>query len=94
MKGWRWGILLFELLLLALTLVLPQVDPPDFAFHRGTGPILARSRVSAPPVLAALTVPTLSQPLTQFGNGEDQRLGFVSDSIPQSLLSLLCTLLC
>jgi hypothetical protein len=33
MKGWRWGILLFELFLFALILVLPQVDLPDFAFH-------------------------------------------------------------
>src|ERR1700757_2272272 len=92
MKGWRWGILLFELFLLALILVLPQVDLPDFAFHRGTAPILARSRVSAPPVLNAVTVPTQSQPMTQFGNGEEQRLGFVSHAIPRSLLSLLCTL--
>ena len=94
MKGWRWGILLFELFLFVLILVLPQVDLPDFAFHRGTAPIVARSQVCAQPVLTAVTVPTQSQPMTQFGNGEEQRLGFVSYAIPRSLLSLLCTLLC
>jgi hypothetical protein len=94
MKGWRWGILLFELFLFALILVLPQVDLPDFAFHRGTAPIIAKSQFSAPPVLTAVTVPTQSQPLKTFGNGEGQLLGLVSDAIPRSLLSLLCTLLC
>jgi hypothetical protein len=94
MKGWRWGILLFELFLFALILVLPQVDLPDFAFHRGTAPIVARSQVCAQPVLTAVTVPTLSQPTKQFGNGEERHLGLVSHALPRSLLTLLCTLLC
>ncbi len=94
MKGWRWGILLFELFLFALILVLPQVDLPDFAFHRGTAPIVARSQVCAQPVLTAVTVPTLSQPKKQFVNGEERHLGLVSHVLPRSLLTLLCTLLC
>ena len=94
MKGWRWGILLFELFLLALILVLPQVDLPDFDFHRGAGPILTRSRVSPRPVLTAVTVPLRAQPIEQFDNGEKQRSGLVSHAIPRSLLSLLCTLIC
>jgi len=94
MKGWRWGILISELLLFALILVLPQVDLPDFAFHRGTAPIVARSRVSAPPVLTAVKVPTTSRPTIQFGHGDKQRFRLTNHVIPRSLLSLLCTLLC
>ena len=94
MKRWRWGILLFEVFLFALILVLPQVDLPDFAFHGGTAPIIARSRASAPPVLTDVTVPTLSQPIKQFSDLEDQRLGLVVYATQRSLLSLLCTLLC
>ena len=93
MKRWRWGILLFELFLFVLILVLPQVDLPEFAL-RGTAPIVARSRVSAPPVLTAATVPTQSQPTTELGDREEQRLVLVIHATPRSLLSLLCILLC
>ena len=94
MKRWRWGILLFELFLFVLILVLPQVDLPEFALRGGTAPIVARSRVSAPPVLTAVTAPTQSQPTTEFGNREEKRLVLVIHATPRSLLSLLCTLLC
>ena len=94
MKGWRWGILLFELFLFALILVLPQVDLPDFAFHRGTAPIVAKSQVCTRPVLTAVTLPTPSQPTKQFDNGKERPSGLVSHALPRSLLTLLCTLLC
>lgn len=94
MKGWRWGILLFELFLFAVILVLPQVDLPDFAFHRGTAPIVARARVSAPPVLSAVTVPTKSRPTIQFSKADKQQFRLVNQGIPRSLLTLLCTLIC
>jgi hypothetical protein len=94
MKGWRWGILLFELFLFALILVLPQVDLPDFTFHGGTAPIVAKSRVSAPPVLTAVAVPTRSRPTIQFSKGDKQRFKLVNHAIPRSLLSLLCSFLC
>jgi hypothetical protein len=94
MKRWRSGILLFELFLFVLILVLPQVELPDFAFHSGTAPIIARSRVSAPPVLTAVTVPTQARPIKQFGNGTEQRLRLATHATPRSLLALLCTLLC
>lgn len=94
MKGWRWGILIFELFLFALILILPQVDLPDFAFHGGTAPIVSRARVSAPPVLTAVTVPTKSRPTIQLSKADQQQLTLVNHAIPQSLLTLLCTLLC
>lgn len=94
MKGWRWGVLLFELFLFALILILPQVDLPDFTFHGGTAPIAAKARVSAPPLLTAVTVTTLPRPTRQFGQGDTQRSRLVDRAIPQSLLPLLCTFLC
>lgn len=94
MTKWRWGILLFELFLLLLILFLPQVDLPDFAFHGGTAPIIARSRVCAQPLLTVETGPTQPQSIKQFGNREGHRLRFVLHETPRSLLSLLCSLLC
>ena len=94
MKGWRWGILLFELFLFALILVLPQVDLPDFTFHGGTAPIVAKARVSAPPLLTAVSITALSRPTVQFSPGDTQAVRHVDGAIPQSLLSLLCTFLC
>ncbi len=47
MRWWRWALLLFELCLFALVLVLPQVDLPDFAFHGGTAPVVAKSKLSS-----------------------------------------------
>jgi len=52
MKGWRYGLLIFELFLFALILVLPQVDLPDFTFPGGTAPIAARSKLSPPSVFS------------------------------------------
>lgn len=54
MKPWRWALLIFELFLFALILVLPQVDLPDFAFHRDSAPIVAKSKLSSAPVLGKL----------------------------------------
>jgi hypothetical protein len=94
MKGWRWGILLFEFFLFALILVLPQVDLPDFTFHGGTAPIVAKARVSSPPLLTAVTVTTMSRPTIHFSQGDTQRFGLADHATPQSLLTLLCTFLC
>lgn len=47
MNRWRWALLIFELLLIALILVLPQVDLPDYTFHGGTAPVAAKARVSS-----------------------------------------------
>ncbi len=45
MKRWQLLILIFELVLFAAILVLPQVALPDLAFHEGTAPVAAHSRV-------------------------------------------------
>ena len=94
MKRWRWGILLFELFLLVLILVLPQVNLPDFDLHRGAALTLARSRVSPPPVFAVVLLPAQYQQMKQFGKQKEWRSGPERHLIPRSMLSLLCTLLC
>ena len=94
MKLWRWTLLGFELFLLALILVLPQVDLPDFTFHGGTAPVVAKAKVCSPPILSSITTPgnsRLPQPL------RESRTESVRHAIPlkqHALLSLLCTLLC
>ncbi len=51
MSRWKWILLIFELVLFVVILILPQVDLPDFTFHNGTAPIVAKARISTPPVL-------------------------------------------
>jgi hypothetical protein len=56
-KPWGLFVLLSWLLLITLILVLPQVDLPDTAFHRGTAPVDVHSRItSAPGLLSASAV--------------------------------------
>ncbi|HWY54709.1 MAG TPA: hypothetical protein VNZ03_09615 [Terriglobales bacterium] len=94
MKLWRWTLLVFELFLFALILVLPQVDLPDFTFHGGTAPVVAKAKVCSPPVLSSITTPghsRLPQPLREKRNEPVRRAIPLK---PQGLLSLLCILLC
>lgn len=94
MKSWRWTLLGFELFLFALILVLPQVDLPDFTFHGGTAPVVAKAKVCSPPVLSSITSPghsRLSQPIRE-SRTEPIRHAILRK--PHTLLSLLCTLLC
>jgi len=94
MRWWRWALLLFELCLFALILVLPQVDLPDFAFHGGTAPVVAKSKLSSAPVLssgAAAVQARLPQRVREIRNQSIRPAVRLKLS---SLLSLLCTLLC
>lgn len=50
MSRWKWALLIFELALFTVILILPQVELPDFTFHNGTAPVVAKTRVSSPPV--------------------------------------------
>ena len=94
MKCWRWTLLGFELFLFALILVLPQVDLPDFTFHGGTAPVVAKAKVCSPPVLSSITCPghsRLAQPIRESRTEPVRRAISLK---PHTLLSLLCTLLC
>ena len=94
MKRWRWALLVFELFLFALILVLPQVDLPDFAFHRGSAPIVAKSKLSSSPLLVIVATPVQPRSLQETGRAENQHIARVFGFRTHSLLSLLCTLLC
>lgn len=93
MKRWRWALLLFELFLFALILILPQVDLPDFTFHGGTAPVVAKARVSPVPVRAMATstrTPTAERVFCGLVHAAVLEISPGSDS----RLSLLCTLIC
>jgi hypothetical protein len=57
--------------LMVLILVLPDVDLPDTAFHRGTSPVALHSEATAPPavvtVTAALQVPDVAEEYQPLG---------------------------
>jgi uncharacterized protein (DUF58 family) len=94
MKRWQWALLIFELALFALILVLPQVELPEFAFQRGTAPIVAKARLSFTPVHAAVAL----QHQILIPGSILESLGEARLVLPparsQTRLSLLCTLIC
>ena len=94
MKRWRWVLLILELFLFALILVLPQVDLPDFAFHRGSAPIVAKAKVSSPTVLSGVTAPTNLPSPQHIAKAQTQQITPVVHSTSHSLLSLFCAFLC
>jgi len=52
-------ILLMSLFaLIVLILILPDIDLPDTAFHRGTAPVVEHSRTSSAPGLLTVRIPT------------------------------------
>jgi len=95
MKRWQWALLIFELVLFAVILILPQVDLPEFAFHCGTAPIAAKSRVSSPPVqgfTAPLSLPSTSTSRLHEAAPDADSGAAVPDS--DLRLSVLCVRLC
>jgi hypothetical protein len=94
MKRWQLVILIFELVLFAAILVLPQVALPDFTFHGGTAPVAAHSRVchAIPGTAIAVAHQTLIPEPVVLETGE------VAGSLPpaslHSRLSQLCVLIC
>jgi hypothetical protein len=56
MRRWQVSILIFELVLFAAILVLPQVALPAFTCHGGTAPAAAHARVSDPATRIAIAV--------------------------------------
>jgi hypothetical protein len=93
LKRWQWILLLFELVLFAVILILPQVDLPDFTFHKGTAPVAAHAEASSAPVRAVsgIVVPVL--PALK----AEARAELRNVLSPPSLdyrLSSLCTLIC
>jgi len=50
-------LLLFILVVIGLTQVLPQVDLPDTAFHEDTAPVVTKFRATSAPVAPVTTAP-------------------------------------
>lgn len=95
MTRWRWTLLIFELSLIALILVLPQVDLPDFTFHGGTAPVAAKARLSSASTGAGVNVSQARVVLPSRVLESDQEKGRVTSSSDSGvLLALLCTFLC
>jgi hypothetical protein len=95
MTRWRWALLIFELLLIALILVLPQVDLPDYTFHSGTAPVAAKARVSSASSGSGVSLAhvRVHLPARQLEKHQESG-GVVGSSNSGVLLAMLCTFLC
>jgi len=92
MQRWRLALLIFELVLFAVILILPQVDLPDFTFHGGTAPVTAKARVTPLPLRAmAAPLPTGAIELSERSQGAAET---TVSSASHSRLSLSCVLTC
>ncbi len=94
MKRWTMALLLFELILFAIILILPQVELPEFAFRAGAAPVLAKASVTAPPAslsLEATTTIPLPEHVLRPLPGEEELL---TTARSESQLIRLCALLC
>jgi hypothetical protein len=94
MKRWQVAVLIFELLLFAAILILPQVALPDFTFHDGTAPVLAHARVcdhAAATSVAVAPRAVDSTPVIHLCNEVTDRS---ADSEDDTRLSRLCVLIC
>jgi len=94
MKRWQLVFLIFELVLFAAILVLPQVALPDFTFHGGTAPVAAHSRIchAVPGTVIAAILQTLIP--DQTAHGRSEIAGSFSPPALHSRLSRLCVLIC
>jgi len=83
------------LLCIVLLQVLPQVDLPDTAFHSGTAPLVAKSRVTPhTPVVLRVTIqaPSAVAKLSSEVDREQSLMHAVP--LTKFLPTLLCSLLC
>jgi hypothetical protein len=53
----RLFLLGFAVSVILLLVVLPQVDPLDTAFHRGTAPVVVHATATSAPAILSLAVP-------------------------------------
>lgn len=95
MSRWKWTLLIFELLLFAVILVLPQVELPQCAFHGGSAPVAAKARTLRTPqvpVVAPASVPLV--PRSVFPQHATETLAAAVPSQFEARLALLCAFLC
>ena len=94
MKRWKWVLLIFELILVAVILILPQVNLPDFAFHGGNAPIAAKARTSSRPTTMPAVVTAIVNPPALMLESRAEQAGPLASNESAGRLSLLCTLIC
>ena len=97
----RWNIKASTLILLGsvvfvllLLVVLPDVDPPDTAFHRGTEPVVVHAQATAaPPIMFAASASSGPNAITH--DWVSLRLSTSSVAAPAvSRPILLCSIRC
>lgn len=97
----RWNVKTSTLILLGsvvfvvlLLVVLPDVDPPDTAFHRGTAPVVVHAQATAaPPIM--VTASAVSGPNAVTHDWVSLRLSLSSVlALPVSRPILLCSIRC
>lgn len=97
----RWNVKTSTLILLGsvvcvvlLLVVLPDVDPPDTAFHRGTAPVIVHAQATAaPPIIAVASGFSGPNAIAH----DWVSLGLSRSSLPASPVSrpiLLCSIRC
>jgi hypothetical protein len=97
----RWNVKASTLILLGsvvcvvlLLVVLPNVDPPDTAFHRGTAPVVVHAQATAAP-LSIVVASALPGPNPIAHDWMTLRLSTSSIVFsPNSRPILLCTIRC
>jgi hypothetical protein len=94
MKRWKLAILIFELVLFAAILVLPQVALPDFTFHNGSAPVAAHARVCGSAPGAAISVAAQIPPPIPLGWVHAESPNGSTPRGADSSLSKLCVLIC
>ncbi|HEY1463337.1 MAG TPA: hypothetical protein VGF44_07960 [Terriglobales bacterium] len=94
MSRWKWVLLIFELVLFAVILILPQVELPDFTFHSGTAPIVAKTRVSSPPIRTVVSVTVKAGFPVIVTETSLESLTIVPASHAEEPFRLSCALLC
>lgn len=94
MSRWRWTLLIFELVLFAVILILPQVELPDFTFHGGTAPVVMKTRLASGTAHVHVVNPVqLPTPVPVF-EGQTVVEDPPSATDADTRLSLLCTFTC
>jgi len=91
---WKWILLMTELVLFAVILILPQVDLPDFTFHGGSAPVVAKARISHVPVQAVMGAFSGLLLLSRRVCSLRDFTAALPTKEHHLRLSLLCTLLC
>jgi hypothetical protein len=94
MKRWQLAFLVFELVLFAAILVLPQVALPDFTFHNGNAPVAAHARVCNSTPGAAISGAAHLAVAVPLAWVQSEMVKVFAPRDVHSTLSSLCVLIC